>query len=86
MESCSLLNFKITLAIIAAISVAGSIGIFFTMMLTHSLPGSPYMVPPIVFEKPVSILSESSQDLKKFTSYEELKKFLQESQISEPWA
>jgi inhibitor of cysteine peptidase len=81
-ESCSLLNFKITLAIVAAISVAGSFGIFLTMMPSHSPPSSPYTVPPIVFEKSPPVSFEGSQELKKFSSYDEIKKFLQESQTS----
>ncbi|MBI5697789.1 MAG: beta-propeller domain-containing protein [Thaumarchaeota archaeon] len=74
------MNFKITISIVTAIVIAGSIGIFFTLMPTSSPPNIPYNVPPNVFDNPTLVSLTSSQDLKKFSSYDEIKKFLQESQ------
>ena len=80
-ESCPLLNSKIVIAVIAAIAVAGSLGIFFAMMPASPPPSTPYTVPPSAFENPTLVSLEGSQDLKQFASYDELKKYLQESQL-----
>jgi len=75
----ALLNFKITISIIAAIVVAGSIGIFFTLMPSSPTPSTFYTVPQNIFDS-TPISSDSSQELKKFSSYDELKKFLETAQ------
>jgi len=76
------LNTNIIIAVVAAISVAGSFGIFMTLMPT-STPPSPYVVTSNTFDDTPLISVEGSQELKKFSSYEELKKYLQTTQISQ---
>lgn len=74
------MNFKIAMAVITAIIVAGSAGIFFTMIPMSPSPSAPYAVPPNAFEEPTFVSLGSSQELKKFSSYDEIKKYLQDVQ------
>lgn len=81
------MNTKITIAIVAAISIAGSFGIFIAMMPISSQPNTPYTVPPNTFDDMPLVSLEGSQELKKFASYDEIKEFLQQSQplITDPY-
>jgi inhibitor of cysteine peptidase len=79
------LNTKIIIAVVAAISVAGSFGIFLTLMPTSTPPSTPYVVPPNAFDDTPLVSLEGSQELKKFSSYEELKKYLQTTQAQDQY-
>ena len=72
------MNTKVIIAVVAAISVAGSFGIFMTLMPNNPPPSTPYTVPPNAFDDKPLVSLEGSQELKQFSSYEELKKYLQE--------
>lgn len=74
------MNFKITISVIAAIAVVGSLGLFFALMSQNQPTPNPYVVPPQIFDEPKLISLEGSQQVKKFGSYEEIRKFLEESQ------
>lgn len=71
------MNFKIIISIIAAVAVAGSIGIFYLTMPSSSPPDTPFTVPPTVFEEPKLLSLEGTQELKKFSSYDEIQSYLQ---------
>jgi uncharacterized secreted protein with C-terminal beta-propeller domain len=77
------LNSKIIIGVIAAIAVSGAISMFFALNATNPpTDGMPYTVPPQIFDEPKLVSLEGSQQIKKFSSYEEVKKFLEESQES----
>jgi uncharacterized secreted protein with C-terminal beta-propeller domain len=62
-----------------AIAVVGSLGFYFIIMPSDTYI-TPYTVPTTVFDtKPIQV--EDSQEIKKFSSYDELKKFLQSAQM-----
>ncbi|WP_100182956.1 beta-propeller domain-containing protein [Candidatus Nitrosotenuis aquarius] len=79
------MNTKIIIAVVAAISVAGSFGIFLTLMPTNTPPSTPYVVSPNAFDDTPLVSLEGSQELKKFSSYEELKKYLQTTQAQDQY-
>lgn len=63
-----------------AIAVVGSLGLYFTLMPSNT-SFTPYVVPTTVFDTK-SISLDNSQEIKKFSSYDELKKFLQDAQMT----
>jgi inhibitor of cysteine peptidase len=74
------LNFKIIIGVIAALAVVGSLGLYFALS-TSGTTGTPYTVPPTVFDTtPISL--DNSQEIKKFSSYDEIRKFLQDAQMT----
>lgn len=75
------MNFKIIIVVIAAIAIVGSFGLFFTLMPASTQPSIPYTVPPNVFETK-SISFDDSQEIKKFSSYDEIRQFLQDAQMT----
>lgn len=70
------MNFKIAVIMIAAVAIAGSFGIFYATYVPAP-PNTPFTVPPAAFEKPISTLPEGTQELKKFSSYDEIQNYLQ---------
>jgi inhibitor of cysteine peptidase len=73
------LNTKTLAGIAAAIAVVASLGIY-AVSYSGIEPSVPYTIPPQIFNETVSVSLENTQDVKKFVSYEEITKFLQESQ------
>ncbi|WKT57843.1 beta-propeller domain-containing protein [Candidatus Nitrosotenuis chungbukensis] len=73
------MNFKI-ISVMAALSVVGSLGLYFALS-TLGTTDTPYAVPPTIFDtKPISL--DDSQEIKKFSSYDEISKFLQDAQMT----
>ncbi|QLH09226.1 copper amine oxidase [Candidatus Nitrosotenuis sp. DW1] len=55
-------------------------GLYFALS-TSGTTGTPYTVPPTIFDtKPISL--DDSQEIKKFSSYDEIRKFLQDAQMT----
>lgn len=75
------MNFKIIVSITIAIAVIGSLGLYFAVMPSSTPPITPYTVPPTVFDTK-SIPRDDSQEIKKFSSYDEIRKFLQDAQMT----
>ncbi len=63
-----------------AIAAAGSLGIYLTLTTSDAPSLTPYVVPPTVFDTK-SIIPADSQEIKKFSSYEEMRTFLQSAQM-----
>lgn len=74
-----MLNTKLLIGIVAAISIAGSFGVFVSLMPSNPLP-APYTVPPQAFEEPELVTLSDSQDVKKFSSYDEIEEFVTSAQ------
>ncbi|HEY8109240.1 MAG TPA: beta-propeller domain-containing protein, partial [Candidatus Nitrosotenuis sp.] len=74
------MNFKIIVSVIVALAVVGSLGLYFALAPSGT-PVTPYAVPPTIFDtKPIAL--DDSQEIKKFSSYDEIRKFLQDAQMT----
>ncbi len=79
---CDQLNFKIIIAVVTAIAVAGSFGFYFASLPQSTSYTLPYNIPSAVFDQPKIISLNSSQEVRKFASYEEITKFLQDTNLN----
>lgn len=79
------MNTKALVGIIAAIVVTGSLGIYIALTPSNQ-PQSPYTIPPQIFDEPKLVSIDDTQQVKKFSSYEEITKFLQDAQILNQYA
>lgn len=73
------MNTKLLIGIVAAISIAGSFGVFVSLMQPSPLP-VPYTAPTQAFEEPELVTLSDSQNMKKFSSYDEIEKFVASAQ------
>ncbi|NOJ28516.1 MAG: copper amine oxidase [Nitrososphaera sp.] len=76
-----MLNTKLLVGIVAAISIAGSFGVFVSLMPPNP-PPVPYTAPPQEFEEPELVTLSDSQNMKKFSSYDEIEEFVASAQSS----
>ncbi len=73
------MNTKILVGVIAAITVAGILGIYIALSPSNQ-PQTPYTIPPQIFDEPKIVPIDDTQQVRKFESYDELTKFLQSAQ------
>lgn len=76
------MNSKVLIAVVAAIAVVGSFGIFYTLMSMNPPSNTQYTILPNAFDDRLPPLLEGSQELKQFSSYDELKEFLQTQTVN----